>query len=164
MLGNHDLFVGADDVASALATHAPGIELLRGRWAVIATPGPLLVAGLDDPGHDWEDDAESLAALEKLAAARPFDAPSILLAHRPEAFPLAAPLGFSLVLSGHYHGGQVAVPLTGGRINTARALTHFDRGLHRSGGAALYVSRGLGFAGPRLRVASRPEIALLELA
>ena len=159
-----DLFVGADDVASALATHAPGIELLRGRWAVIATPGPLLVAGLDDPGHDWEDDAESLAALEKLAAARPFDAPSILLAHRPEAFPLAAPLGFSLVLSGHYHGGQVAVPLTGGRINTARALTHFDRGLHRSGGAALYVSRGLGFAGPRLRVASRPEIALLELA
>jgi uncharacterized protein len=163
VLGNHDLFVGADDVASAIATHAPGIELLRGRWAVIPAPEPLLVAGLDDPGHDWEDDAESLAALEKLAAARPFDAPSILLAHRPEAFPLAAPLGFSLVLSGHYHGGQVAVPLAGGRFNTARLLTRFDRGLHRIGNSALYVSRGLGFAGPRLRVASRPEIALLEL-
>ena len=163
VLGNHDLFVGAESVASALAEDAPAISLLRGHWAVIPTPQPLLVAGLDDPGHDWEDDAEALAALEKLAAARPCEGPSILLVHRPEAFPLAAALGFSLVLSGHYHGGQVAVPLTGGRFNTARLLTRFDRGLHRIGGAALYVSRGLGFAGPRLRVASRPEIALLEL-
>jgi len=163
VLGNHDLFVGADAVANALASHAPGIEVLRGRWVAIPTPEPLLVAGLDDPGHDWEDDAESLAALEKLAAARPCEGPSILLVHRPEAFPLAAALGFSLVLSGHYHGGQVAIPLAGGRFNTARLLTRFDRGLHRIGGAALYVSRGLGFAGPRLRVASRPEIALLEL-
>ena len=164
VLGNHDLFVGAELVASALAEHAPEISLLRGHWAVIPTPQPLLVAGLDDPGHDWEGDAEALASLEKLAAARPFEGPSILLAHRPEAFPLAAALGFSLVLSGHYHGGQVALPLAGGRLNIARLLTRFDRGLHRIGGSALYVSRGLGYAGPRLRVASRPEIALLELA
>ncbi len=164
VLGNHDLFVGAELVASAFAEQAPEISLLRGRWAAIPTPEPLLVAGLDDPGHDWEDDAESLAALEKLAAARPYEGPSILLAHRPEAFPLAAALGFSLVLSGHYHGGQVAVPLAGGRFNAARLLTRFDRGLYRMGNSALYVSRGLGFAGPRLRVASRPEIALLELA
>jgi hypothetical protein len=67
------------------------------------------------------------------------------------------------MLSGHYHGGQVAIPLAGGRFNTARLLTPFDRGLHRIGNAALYVSRGLGFAGPRLRIASRPEIALIEL-
>jgi predicted MPP superfamily phosphohydrolase len=83
--------------------------------------------------------------------------------HRPDAFPRAAELGFALVLSGHFHGGQVALPLAGGRWNAARLLTRFDRGLHRDGNASLYVSRGLGFAGPRLRIASRPEIAVHEL-
>ncbi len=163
VLGNHDLFVGKERVAGALAAHAPAIQLLRGRWAVLPAAAPLLVAGVDDPGHDWMGDADALAGLEKLAASRPLEGPALLLAHRPDAFPVAAPLGFSLMLSGHYHGGQVAVPLAGGRFNTARLLTPFDRGLHRIGGAALYVSRGLGFAGPRLRIASRPEIALLEL-
>ncbi len=164
VLGNHDLFVGAERVANAIAENAPAIALLRGRWVVASASPPLLLGGVDDPGGDWAGDEEARAGLEKLAAAQPFDGPSILLAHRPEAFPIAAALGFSLVLSGHYHGGQVAIPLSGGRLNTARLLTRFDRGLHRIGGAALYVSRGLGFAGPRLRVASRPEIALLELA
>jgi predicted MPP superfamily phosphohydrolase len=83
--------------------------------------------------------------------------------HRPDAFPRAAEHGFALVLSGHFHGGQVALPLAGGRWNAARLLTRFDRGLHREGRAALYVSRGLGFVGPRLRFASPPELALHEL-
>jgi predicted MPP superfamily phosphohydrolase len=164
VLGNHDLFVGLERVADALAEHAPAIMLLRGTWAVVPAAAPLLIAGIDDPGHDWSSDAEARVQLEKLAAARPLEGPALLLAHRPDAFSLAASLGFSLMLSGHYHGGQVALPLAGGRFNTARLLTPYDRGLHRSGNAALYVSRGLGFAGPRLRVASRPEIAILELA
>jgi predicted MPP superfamily phosphohydrolase len=83
--------------------------------------------------------------------------------HRPDAFLRAAELGFALVLSGHFHGGQVALPLAGGRWNAATLLTRFDRGLHRIGKSALYVSRGIGFAGPRLRFASPPEIALHEL-
>jgi predicted MPP superfamily phosphohydrolase len=164
VLGNHDGFVGADRVAAALAEHAPDIELLRGRWAVVRAPAPLAIAGVDDPGHDWCSDPDALAGLEKLAAARPLEGPALLLVHRPDPFPQAAALGFALVLAGHYHGGQVALPLAGGRFNTARLLTRFDKGLHRIGDAALYVSRGLGFAGPRLRIGSRPEIAVIELA
>jgi predicted MPP superfamily phosphohydrolase len=163
VLGNHDLYIGLERVAGALAAHAPAVTLLRGRWAVLPAAAPLLLAGVDDPGHDWSSDPEARAELEKLAAARPLEGPALLLAHRPDAFPLVASLGFALMLSGHYHGGQVALPLAGGRFNTARLLTPFDRGLHRVGNAALYVSRGLGFAGPRLRIASRPEIAVLEL-
>jgi predicted MPP superfamily phosphohydrolase len=162
VLGNHDGFVGADDVAAALAAHAPGITLLRGRFARLGAAAPLHVAGFDDPGHDWQL-GEGLPELEKLGDARPTDGPTLLLMHRPDAFPRAAALGFALVLSGHFHGGQVALPVAGGRWNAARLLTRFDRGLHREGAALLYVSRGLGFAGPRLRFASPPEIAVHEL-
>ena len=164
VLGNHDLFIGKERVAATLESQAPAITLLRGRWVVLPAAAPLMIAGVDDPGHEWSSDPEALAELEKLAAARPLEGPSLLLAHRPDVFALAASLGFALMLSGHYHGGQVALPLAGERFNTARMLTPFDRGLHRIGNAALYVSRGLGFAGPRLRIASRPEIAMLELA
>jgi predicted MPP superfamily phosphohydrolase len=162
VLGNHDGFVGADDVAAALAANAPKLELLRGRVASVAAPAPLYVAGFDDPGHDWQSGGE-LPELEALGAARPADGPTLLLMHRPDAFPRAAALGFALVLSGHFHGGQVALPIAGGRFNAARLLTRFDRGAHREAGALLYVSRGIGFAGPRLRFASPPEIAVHEL-
>jgi predicted MPP superfamily phosphohydrolase len=162
VLGNHDGFIGCDEVAAALATHAPRIELLRGRVARVPTDAPLHVAGFDDPGHDCEP-GEPLVELEALGAARPATGPTLLLMHRPDAFPRAAALGFALVLAGHFHGGQVALPFAGGRWNAARLLTRFDRGLYREGAALLYVSRGLGFAGPRLRFASPPEIALHEL-
>jgi len=162
VLGNHDGFIGADEVAAALAANAPKLELLRGRVAAVPAAAPLHVAGFDDPGHDWQRGG-ALPELEAVGAARPADGPTLLLMHRPDAFPRAAALGFALVLSGHFHGGQVALPIAGGRFNAARLLTRFDRGAHREGGASLYVSRGIGFAGPRLRFASPPEIALHEL-
>lgn len=163
VLGNHDGYVGARRVVAALAEHAPGVRVLRDRWVALATPAPLLVAGLDDPGDDWTRADPRFARLDRLAAARPGAGPAILLVHRPEPFPRAAEHGFALVLAGHFHGGQVALPGSGGRYNGARLITRFDRGLYRAGDACLYVSRGLGFAGPRLRLGSRPEIAILEL-
>jgi predicted MPP superfamily phosphohydrolase len=71
----------------------------------------------------------------------------------------------SLVLSGHTHGGQLALPaFFGGRTrNLAEFITPFDRGLYRSGGATLYVNRGLGFTGQRIRLFTPREIACLEL-
>lgn len=163
VLGNHDLFAGREAVAAALAAHAPGLALLRGHCVRPPARAPLTIAGLDDPGRDWTAGGRGLPALEALAAAAGPDGLRILLVHRPDAFPQAARLGFQLVLAGHFHGGQVAVPVGRGRWNVARLLTPFHRGLYRRGGAALYVSRGLGFAGPRIRLGSAPEIALLEL-
>jgi predicted MPP superfamily phosphohydrolase len=163
VLGNHDRFTGLEAVASALATHAPELVLLRGGCVRLATAAPLHVAGLDDPGHDWTAAGGRLPALEELAARAPRDGPVILLVHRPDAFPQAAELGFPLVLSGHFHGGQVGIPGLAGRWNAASLFTPFHRGEHRRGDTVLYVSRGLGFAGPRVRIASPPEIGLLEL-
>lgn len=163
VLGNHDLMTGREQVADALARHAPALRLLRDECVRLHAAAPIYLGGIEDPGRDWTEHGHGLATIEKLAAAAPSDGPMLLLVHRPDAFVQAAALGFRLVLAGHFHGGQLALPFGNGRWNAACFLTPYHRGLYRIGEATLYVSRGLGFAGPRVRFGSRPEIAVLEL-
>jgi predicted MPP superfamily phosphohydrolase len=140
VLGNHDTYTGSEAIARAFAKHAPHVQLLRGE--IVRT----------------------LEELETLASLRPDDGPVLLLIHRPELFPQAARLGFPFVLAGHTHGGQLALPMPGGRWNLARLVTRFSRGLYRENGSVLYVNRGVGFAGPMLRINCAREIATIELA
>ena len=46
----------------------------------------------------------------------------------PTLFPEAAAHGVELTLSGHTHGGQVAVPGCRARLNLARLITPFTAG------------------------------------
>ena len=163
MLGNHDTYVGAELVADALARHAPGIRLLRDEIVRLPVPAPLHLAGVEDPGRDWSSRRLELEGLDAVAAARPEDGPTLLLVHRPQAFPQAARLGFPLVLCGHTHGGQLALPWGRGQMNLASVVTGFSRGLYREAGSTLYVNRGLGVGGPKLRIHCSREIATLEL-
>src|SRR5205085_9530449 len=84
-------------------------------------------------------------------------------AHDPALFPEAAERDVDLVLSGHTHGGQVAIPLLARKLNLARLITRFTNGVYRSGASTLYVNRGLGTTGPPVRLAVAPEIAVLTL-
>lgn len=164
VLGNHDTYTGAEHVAQSLARLAPNVRLLRGDVVRVPHPRPLYVAGLDDPGRAWTATHVELGELEEMAGGLPADGPVLLLVHRPELFPQAARLGFPLVLAGHTHGGQLALPTRGGRLNLARIVTRFHRGLYRMDGSVLYVNRGLGVAGPAIRVNCAREIATIELA
>ena len=163
ILGNHDVYTGAELVADALRRNAPSVRLLRDE--VVALPGeaPLYLAGSEDPGRDWTARRVRLPSLERLAAQRPDDGPTLLLVHRPELFAHAAELGFPLVLAGHTHGGQLALPTPGGHYNLARVVSPLTRGLYRRGGSTLYVNRGLGVGGPAVRVNCAREIAIIEL-
>jgi hypothetical protein len=163
VLGNHDTYTGSELVADALAANAPGIRLLRGEIARLPIDPPVYLAGVDDPGRDWTAKDLQLAALERLAAKRPDDGPVVLLVHRPEVIHQASRLCFPLVLSGHTHGGQIALPLPGGHINPARMVTGYTRGLFHEGASVLYVNRGVGMAGPRIRFNCSREIATIEL-
>jgi len=163
VLGNHDAYTGSEQVAAGLARYAPELRLLRGEIERLPTPAPLYVAGVDDPGHDWTARDLELRQLEDLARGRPEDGPTILLVHRPELFGQAARLGFPFVLAGHTHGGQIALPLGSGRINVARIVTRYHRGVYRENGSFLYVNRGYGVAGPAVRINCPREIATLHL-
>jgi predicted MPP superfamily phosphohydrolase len=151
-------------VADALAHHAPGVRLLRDELARLELPSPFYVAGVEDPGGRWFERRLRYRALEQLRAKWPGDGPVLLLAHQPEVFEHAAELGFPLVLAGHTHGGQLALPLPGGQLNLARAMTPLTRGVYRRGECTLYVNRGLGVGGPAMRFHCSREIATIELS
>jgi len=165
VLGNHDTYTGTDRVVEAFRTLAPGIRLLRDEYVALPVPGPpLYLAGIEDPGRGWNSRDLHLDSLDELAGRIPRDGPALLLVHRPQAFPQAARLGFPLVLAGHTHGGQLALPTRNGSLNLSRIMTGFTRGLYQMEGSTLYVNRGIGFAGPVLRFNCSRELATLELA
>jgi len=107
----------------------------------------------------------------KLAAAltaAPDGACKVLLYHLPDPILEVAARGdVDLQLSGHTHGGQVALPFYGALVTVSRHGKRFERGLYKVGSTHLYVNRGIGMEGgpaPRVRFLARPEIAVIELA
>jgi predicted MPP superfamily phosphohydrolase len=143
VLGNHDSYTGSDRIARALARLAPRVRLLRNELVRLPLEAPLYLAGVEDPGRDWSERGVEIKGLARVAAARP--------------------AGFPLVLAGHTHGGQLALPTPGGRYNLARLVTPLTRGLYRTGASTLYVNRGLGVGGPQLRFNCPREIASFVL-
>lgn len=163
ILGNHDHYVGGDRVEAAL--RKVGIEVLRDRGVTLDLGGDRLhVIGLDDRGRDWARGVQDDHVLSELLAGAPREVPKLLLVHRPDVFTQAAREGIELTLSGHTHGGQLAVPWFGGRRrNLAEFMTRFDRGLFRSAGSSLYVNCGLGVTGQRVRLFTPREISVFDL-
>lgn len=165
VLGNHDTYTGADAVALGLETWTR-IRLLRDDWARIELEGgAFAIAGAEDPGHGWNERDGTHEALERLAAEIPGDLARLLLIHRPSWFGQAARLGFPLALAGHTHGGQIALPRPGQHHNVSRLISRWTRGLFRDPetGSILYVNRGLGVAGPPVRLNCAREISLLRV-
>jgi predicted MPP superfamily phosphohydrolase len=162
IFGNHDCHLGLDRVDQAFGELAPNLRVLRDEVVRVPAGAPLYLAGVDDPGRDWHQRKLRLPAIDQIAAQRPQDGPTLLLAHNPEVVGHAAEHAFPLVLSGHTHGGQIAVPFFR-KINLALVMTRRTRGLYRDRDTTLYVNRGLGVGGPAMRLAAPREIALLTL-
>ena len=90
--------------------------------------------------------------------------PTIMLCHQPDLFPAGVQWAIDLMLSGHYHGGQVKLQFMGMTVSPAHLISEFVEGYYRQGPSQLYVSRGIGITGPPVRLNARPEITLLHLA
>jgi predicted MPP superfamily phosphohydrolase len=154
--GNHDYYSG--DVQWAAALSRMDIQVLRNRLVPIGDRGASFdLVGVDDWG------ARNLKPrggynLERAIAGRDPDRASVLLAHEPANFETAVERGMGLQLSGHTHGGQL-FPVTA--LVSLRWLRYKGLYSHRFG--QLYVSRGVGFWGPPLRVGSPPEIVKVTL-
>jgi predicted MPP superfamily phosphohydrolase len=86
----------------------------------------------------------------------------VLLAHDPAHFDRAADAGAHVVLSGHTHGGQIAMPFLSTWINLA-VVYRYRIGFYRRGRSVLYVHPGLGTTGPPMRLGVAPEVTVLVL-
>jgi predicted MPP superfamily phosphohydrolase len=154
-MGNHDYFGEGEPLITLLRER--GVRVLRNEGVAIERNGATLwLAAIDDTWTRRND-------LGRALRDRPAGTTTVLLAHDPDRFDEAADAGVELVLSGHTHGGQIAVPFMSRMIGLANLAHRYRVGFYRRGRSTLYVHPGLGTTGPPLRLGVAPEVTILVL-
>lgn len=150
----------------ALLVGAGWVDLNNARTSRKIGDRCIELVGVDDPHVDLDDYAAVAGQ------ALPEADLHLGLTHTPEPLVLDAMVadGFTLLLAGHTHGGQVRVPGVGALSTNCALNRRFARGLHPWTGngsrptAWLHVSAGIGtHPTAPVRFACRPEATLLTL-
>ncbi len=155
ILGNHDYYAGADQVAAAM--RAAGVRMLVNQGMRLRPDdgGGFALLGIDDL---WGERSGGPGPRLDLAMREvPPDLPRILLSHQPTFFYQSAP-HVALQLSGHTHGGQVNPG-----VRVADLIMPFVSGRYERSGSTLWVNRGFGVSGPPSRVFAPPEVTKVVL-
>ena len=154
VLGNHDWWLGAKRVESALAKH--GITMLEDASQKIAMGNcHLRLVGITDfweGPHNVEQAMAGIGANESVLA----------FTHNPDIFP-ELPDSIALTIAGHTHGGQVCFPFAGCPIVPSAFGERYVRGHVVEDGQHLYVSSGVGTSIVPVRFLVPPEVTILEV-
>ena len=154
-MGNHDYFGEGEPLITLLRER--GVRVLRNEGVAVERDGATLwLAAIDDTWTRRNDLARALRH-------RPPGAATVLLAHDPDRFDEAADAGVELVLSGHTHGGQIALPFFSRFLGLSHLTHKYRLGFYRRGRSTLFVSPGLGTTGPPMRLGVAPEVTILVL-
>jgi len=154
VLGNHDHWFDARRTGAAL--EAAGIAVLDDQARHITREGgDFWLLGLKDC---WERDCDLAGALAQVTDGSPV----LAFTHNPDVF-ATLPDRFALVMAGHTHGGQVALPHLGRLIVPSRYGQRYAHGLVVEHGRRLFVTTGIGTSILPVRFGVPPEIALLTL-
>jgi len=151
VLGNHDWRNSGDRMWRALLD--AGITVLEDQ--AVETADGFWVAGLADLRHRRPDIG---AALHDV----PRDAPVLMLSHDPDMFP-GVPNRVALTLSGHTHGGQVAIPVVRRPLLPSYYGERYADGHVVEHGRHLLVTSGVGTSGLPIRLLRPPEVVILTL-
>lgn len=157
--GNHEYFRDFAKIKAAFA-HSR-VRVLRNQSAVLAeAERPLYLLGVDYPWAKDEKAQEAECARMVASALEnvPSRATKILLSHHPALIDYAYANRIDLSLTGHTHGGQVA--LFGQALLPVRYK--YMRGMYRQDGMYGYVSAGAGSWFP-FRFGCPAEMALFTL-
>jgi len=151
----------ADDLRAAFVD-AGWADLNNARTTLKAGGRSIELVGVDDP-HVERDDYPAVSGPVSPGADL-----HIGVTHTPasEVLDAMAADGFTLLLAGHTHGGQVCVPGYGALTTNCDLPHSMAKGLHRWPGtdAWLHVSAGLGtHPTAPIRFACRPEATILTL-
>ncbi|WP_419926234.1 metallophosphoesterase [Candidatus Poriferisocius sp.] len=158
---------GHSDTVSDLwrITRGTGARVLDNEIDTFEINGAVVhLAGVSLDGRDYEPAARQIA--ERITDQ---DLPGvrILLAHEPDAIKLLNGSTVDLLVSGHTHGGQVAIPFFGPPITASSVPRQVAAGgLHELHGTPVYVSTGVGRErgnAPQLRFGVRPTIGIIDL-
>lgn len=150
VIGNHDWRASGDRMWRAL--DAVGITVLEDRAVQV---GGFWIAGLADMRHRMPNVVHALREV-------PPEAPVIVLSHDPDLFP-RIPERVALTLSGHTHGGQVAIPYLRRPLMPSHYGERYARGHIVEHGRHLLVTSGVGTSGLPIRFLAPPEVLNLTL-
>ena len=153
--GNHEFYGDAETTVREF--EEGGVRWLRDRQVELA-PG-LVLAGIEDVGSRMRSEGEYASGLARTLPAATGTA-TILMSHIPAAQIIdeAQARGVDLMLSGHTHGGQI--------WPFSYLVEHrFPKyvGAYDIEGMTLYITRGAGSWGPRMRLWQPGEIIKLTL-
>ncbi|MCW5966597.1 MAG: phosphodiesterase YaeI [Bryobacterales bacterium] len=164
-MGNHDGGKWGRDTgrressaAIRLMLGKAGIQVCHNANVEMEVAGARLqVVGL---GDRWAKEFFIQDAFQGLT--RNADRLRVVMSHNPDTKDVLHYHSWELLLCGHTHGGQVAIPGFGPPI--VPVLDHeYVKGLHEYQGRRLYVTRGVGGVFGGLRINCRPEITVLDM-
>ena len=154
VLGNHDEFSDADEVAAALQSSA--IRVLRNEnFPLQRGSAKLWLAGVNDVLGGGADIRQALRGI-------PDEATTVALCHEPDYADHVAKYPVGLQLSGHSHGGQIRLPLIGPPYLPPLARK-YPWGLRRVGRMMLYTNCGIGTIRVPVRWNCPPEVTIFTL-
>ncbi len=151
VFGNHDQMRG-DGFRAALERH--GVRVIDNR-AVRLPDAPVWVVGIGDEIAGQSRPSEALAQL-------PAGAQALVFMHEPSSARELPPLQ-GLIVAGHTHGGQVALPGLGPLVTSGKTPKDWYYGWVRANANDLYVTSGLGVSLFPIRFNRRPEWVLFRL-
>ncbi len=155
-LGNHDCGDGFEDMLELL--RASGIRLLSEESELVG--GKCIVVGRADGSPVSASGGARRGAFADIELENPDGLPVIVLDHNP------ARLGeygkeVTYLLCGHTHKGQI---FPGSLITKAMYEHDYGRYQRNADSPTVFVSSGVGYWGPPLRVGSNSEIVVIDLA
>jgi predicted MPP superfamily phosphohydrolase len=155
VLGNHDLWTRHELIEEALR-RAGATVLINDARRLPPPHDDVALVGIDEP---WTGNADGAKAFEAAGDANL----KIAVSHAPEGYPFIKGRGARLLLCGHTHGGQMALP--SGPVVVHGALgRRWPSGLHQVGDKYLFVSRGLGAVDLPFRTYAPPDVSLFTLS
>jgi predicted MPP superfamily phosphohydrolase len=168
IMGNHDFEFKPNQVGQTYKGQLEsllnmleqyGVKILRQEEVILNINNQAFaLAGIDDL---WVANGNVNSALQNI----PDGTPTILLSHNPSVVRHPAINNVDLVVAGHTHGGQIALPWLGPISGLPTNLgKQYDQGVFQwSNKTTLAITRGLGETFLRMRFWVPPEIMVLNL-
>lgn len=154
VLGNHDAWLGSARVQKAFEN--AGIAVLEDRAIPVEKSAcRFWLVGLSDY-------TEGRLEYQKAFATVPAGSPVLAFTHNPDVFPdIKNP--YSLMIAGHTHGGQVALPFIGRAVVPSQYGQRYAIGHIEENDRHLFVTPGIGTSILPVRFGVPPEISYLRL-
>jgi uncharacterized protein len=165
VLGNHDYWARPERLVESF--ERAGAHVLVDQGFRLPPPhDDVGLIGLDDPFTSGNvfDAARAERAVSMALSGVKGAASVIAVCHSPDALPATRGRGISVLLTGHTHGGQVALPGHRPVVMPSHVGKTYPHGLHQTeDGAWLFVSRGLGTSMVPLRTWAPEDLSVFTL-